>query len=301
MGNEGGALQKRNELASELAKAASNILPGDYDDAQYEKPKILFLRLRQKDLKDETGKKIVRSAGGFRTGKVTDLAFDDREELNITVLGYRNTRTYFENLDDSKPTCDTNDAVRGSRERELNKDGRAVYGLCATCWYSQWGSEENNRQKCREGRDIFAIDWAHERPIILSLGPSSLRGWNDFSDFVADQARRFKDAKGRIPTIFHMLRVTVGAEYRDKPSAHFVATWNNPTALPLEIQASVAAMRAAAMDAFRSTEAEKDPEDFGGATPQTVPAEEAGEAPPPDEYQPEPQEERAPEEGELPF
>lgn len=245
MGKDDKAVAKKNESALQAALAAtiSDVLTdGDYEGGQYEEPKLTYLGIRQKDLKDEKGK-IVRPAGRIRAGSIKEPEGDDRDDLTVTVLASKATRTYFKTLNDPKPTCSSDDMVNGSAQRAFI-DGRKVYGQCADCALAQWGSAaDGRRQACQEGRKIFIMDWEKERPSVLSIGPSSLKPFKAFSTSVKDEARRFADAKGRVPVIFHLLQVKATPEYVAEPAGHFVLKWGTPVALPLEIQTAMAQLR----------------------------------------------------------
>ncbi len=232
---DAGAPPEFSALGESLAKVGANLLPGDYTDPQREEMPIAFIAVRQKDLKDERTGEIIRRAGGFRTGNATDLTFPDREELLLTILGFRPGRVYFQKLTDAQPTCRSDDMKHGSREREVLK-GRTVYGICEDCFLGQWGSAEGGRQACRVNRRVFAIDWSNERPCIVTFSPSSLKGWKQYNQFVEDQARQLKDKDGNVPFIHHLIQVRAVPEYRAEPAGHYIIKWTNPVALPQKLQ-----------------------------------------------------------------
>lgn len=239
---------KPDGLAGVLVGVASKLMPGDYDESQVERAPLLYVQLRQKDLKDDAGR-LARTAGGFRTGNVKDLTYDDATELLMTVVGFKPGRVYFENLTDTKPVCRSDDMEHGSHPRETVK-GMPVYGDCKTCWFGQWGSAEGGRQRCRENRRILAVDWSNERPIVLTIGPSSLKNWIAYANSVQDEARKLKDKDGRVPFIHHLLRIKVVPEYRAEPAGHYVVTWVDRQALPEALQEQMVLSRAASMERF---------------------------------------------------
>lgn len=253
------AVRTTSPLAAALAQAGAVLTQEDYDDGGKEAPVVRYLQVRQKDLKGDDGK-VVREAGPFRTGKVTDLAYEDRRDLNITVLVFRPNRVYFEKLGDAKPACRSMDMVRGSREREGNK-----YGLCASCWLAQWGSAEGGRQACREVRKIYGFDWATEKPVVLTLGPSSLKPWMVYNDYVDSAAAPLR-RNGKIPFIHHLMMVRVETEYRAEPAGHYVVKFGEPVPLPMDVQEQMARFRQMAASKFQAAiEArEEEAEDYVG-------------------------------------
>jgi len=252
---------KVGPLAAALGQAAGMLTQEDYDDGGKEAPVVHYLQVRQKDLKGERGE-VVRPAGPFRTGNVVDLTHEDREELNLTVLTFRPNRVYFEKLGDLKPKCRSFDMVRGSHEREGDR-----YGRCGDCRLSQWGSAEGGRQACRETRKIFAFDWAAERPAVLTLGPSSLKPWMVYNDYVDGAASALRKG-GKTPYIHHLLMVKVGTEYRGEPAGHYVVKFGEPVALPADVQGKMAEFRRKAQTQFQAAvEArEEESEDYVGGT-----------------------------------
>lgn len=252
-----------SDLGKSLEKAVGLLLPQDFDDDQHEVSPILFAGIRQKDLKGDDGK-VIRPAGGFRFGSTKDATHQDRDSLLVTILGFKKSRVFFRSLTDASPTCKSDDMIHGSSDPDM-MDGHAVYGRCDECFLSKWGSADNGRQACRENRRIFAIDWSNERPIVLTIGPSSLRGWIQYDDFVSQQARKVsKD--GKVPFIHHLIQVSAKTEYRSEPAGHYVVRWESPGSLPREIQERMAAGRSEAMERFRNTERtqEYEPEDYVG-------------------------------------
>jgi hypothetical protein len=262
-------------LGKALEKAASNVLPAHYEQPR-EKAQIVYMQIRQKDLKDDKGR-ILRGAGAFQIGKKDDVTYEDREELLVTILGYRPGRVYFAKLGDAKPMCRTDDMVRGTRARE-SMNGHPVFGECATCWLAQWGSAENGRQACRENRRLFIVDWSNERPLVLTIGPSSLKVFAAYDNFVADQARKYvgADKSGRVPSIHHLLAVTLRLEYRAEPAGHYVASFmrkddtgsmTSPVALSMPQQKMMAELWDSSMERFQEAvrNQQYQAEDFKGS------------------------------------
>lgn len=258
-------------LAKALASSKGLLTQDDYADTQKEEAKILFAGVRQKDIKDARGQ-IVRPAGAFSFGNKDDLTYDDRPELMLTILGFAPGRTFFKDLNETKPTCQSNDMKNGSAPRETI-GGRPVFGDCATCHYNEWGSALVGRGKrCRENRRLFCMDWSRGGPIILTIGVSSLRAWAAYDDAVRSDARQAfgEDENGNIPFVHHLLQVKATLEYKAEPSGHYVVQWRDRQALPLAIQERIASERIASLARFRETSArtEYDPEDVAVGAPQ---------------------------------
>lgn len=266
MASKDSAVSKQGEspLAAALGKTIGKVLTQqDYEEGSLEKPLVRYLQLRQKDLKGEGGK-MLQQAGGFRVGSVTDLAEPDREEIHATVLAFVKNRVYFASLSDRKPTCKSLDMASGSRDRETAR-GRQVYGDCATCWLGQWGSAEGGRQACRENRKLFIVDWEGERPAVLTLGPSSLKPWRTYNDYIRMEASGAAKG-GKVPFIHHLIKVIVRPEYRDEPAPHYVVRFEIPTALPEDAQVKMAQFRKDAASTFSEAikRHEEEAEDYVG-------------------------------------
>jgi len=229
-------------IGAVLERSREMLKQDDYDGPR-EKPSIAFYGIRQKDLKDSNGR-VARHAGPFKTGKTDDLEFEDRPELLLTILGYAPGRVYFEKLTDKQPTCRSDDMRLGSHERDGDR-----YGECASCRLSKWGSAENGRQACRENRRLLAIDWSNERPVVLTLGPSSLKPWIRYNQHVEDVARGLT-RDGKVPFIHHLTQVKVETEYRAEPAGHYVVVFKNPGMLPLDVQRRMADFRGEALQGF---------------------------------------------------
>lgn len=247
-------------LARALEKASGLLTDKDFDPTNREAPQLRYMCIRQKDLKGDDGK-LLREAGPFRTGNISDLSFEDRSELKVTVLASKPNRVYFEDLNSAKPTCRSIDMIHGSRPREGNR-----FGECATCFFAQWGSAPGGRQACRENRKIFAFDWGNEKPIVLTLGPSSLKPWGRYCEAVDDVARTLRRKDGNIPFIHHFLMVPATTEYRAEPAGHFVVKLGDPIALPEDIQGKMAKFREDAMIKLETfvQEHEEEAGDFTG-------------------------------------
>lgn len=259
-----GAVMPTTALGSALGAMKVAIRDEDYDDNQKEDPQIIFGTVRQKDLRDARGG-IVRGAGSFCFGKKDELTYEDRTELLVTVLGFLPGRVFFRDLNDKKPTCKSLDMKNGVAERTII-EGKPVFGDCGTCYFNQWGSAQNGKgKKCRENRRIFAMDWSRVGPIILTIGPSSLRPWGAHDEAVNAAARQFAKG-GKVPFIHHLLQVKATLEYRAEPSGHYVTQWRDPVALPDDLQEQMSTFRQEALGRFRETAqgTEFEAEDFVG-------------------------------------
>ena len=252
------------ELEASLSGVVLPLSDVDYDETQHEEPKLRFVGLRQKDLRDRDGR-IVREAGRFRTGKVSDLSYDDREELYVTVLAFTPGLVYFRDLNQVEPTCKSIDMKSGSRPREV-VDGKQYFGACETCHLGQWGSGGPKRKACRENRSIFAFDWGAEAPVVLRIGVSSLAPWQAYDEHVTGIARRHFAKGGKVPFIHHMIAVKVGVEYRAEPAGHYVVRFAEPVTLPRDRQVAMAEFRAKALSDFRDAveRADVEAEDYVG-------------------------------------
>lgn len=234
-------------LATALAASADLITDDDRNDIQREEPRILFAQVRQKDIKDQRGQ-MVRSAGAFCFGNKTDFTYEDRPELLLTIMGFTPGRVYFKDLNETQPTCKSDDMIHGTSER-TRIDGRDVFGECTTCAYNKWGSALQGRGKrCKENRRLFCMDWSRNGPIVLTIGASSLRAWGAYDEAVRAEARR---AFGSDAFIHHLLQVRATLDYVSEPSGHYVVQWRDQSALPMALQKKIAADRQEALRRFR--------------------------------------------------
>lgn len=242
------AVAKLSPLAMALSGAKSAITKQDYDANDREKPMIVYVGLRQKDKKDEKTGKTIRAAGLFR---ISDPAKpeepSDREELTLSILAFSEGRVFFEEVDDTTPKCKSNDGKRGSREREGDK-----FGTCPTCRLSQWGSSPDGRMACTELRNIIAMDWATEKPVVLTLGPSSLKPFRKYDLFIQENAMAAfgPDEQGRAPFSHHLMMVKVRPIYQGNPQPHFIVEFHEPSMLPESLWGQMKEMRKMAREQF---------------------------------------------------
>lgn len=260
-------------LGTALSKASDLVSPEHYLEP-HEKPQIMYMNVRQKELKGEKGR-VIRQAGAFMIGKKDDLTYPDREELLVTILGYRPGRVYFKDLNSTKPDCKSDDLVHGSRPQET-VNGKKVFGECSDCWLSQWGSGvDGKRQACGENRRLFIVDWDNQRPYVLTVGRSSLRTFAAYENLVTDQAKKlFKaDAEGRYPSVHHLLAVMAKLTYKEKPAGHYVVEFVHraedgsllsPVALDRKRQEMMFDLWQASMDQYKQAvrNQEYDAEDY---------------------------------------
>jgi len=257
------------------AKAgAVTVDDSDFEGAHYEEPKLRFIQVRQKDLRDEGSGRVIREPGRFRTGKVKDLTYPDHEELLVTVLDYVDGNVYFASLDETEPTCKSLGRVIGSRDRTTDENGRPIFGECGSCWYSQWGSGGEKRKKCRENRQLLCIDWGTETPIVLRLTVSSLQPWQAYDEFVKTIAKKFFAKEGNVPFIHHKIAVKLRTQYKSEPAGHYVVQFVNedgvsPVFLPKALQEKTVEFRQKYRPEFiRAVETEEfEAEDVVGAQP----------------------------------
>lgn len=257
---------QQSALAKALSKATDLITDDDFN-APKEPPPLRYLCIRQKELRGDGGK-IIREPGKFRTGAIDDVTFEDREELQLSILAFVNNRVYFEKMTDREPTCKSIDMIHGSRPREGNR-----YGVCldingqAGCSLALWGSKIGGGQACRENRKLFAFDWGTEKPMVLTVGVSSLSTWAKYCEYVDDQARVLRRKDGSIPFTHHLMMVPVTTQYKAEPAGHFIVKFGDPIALPGDIQERMAKLRKEAMAKFNTfvETYKEEAEDFVGS------------------------------------
>jgi len=210
---------------------------------------IPYFSIRQKDLKDEAGKKTVQGAGGFKiVDPVEDGEKDDVEKLIGTIIAWKRGRVYFESLESKQPTCKSLDGLRGSK-----------FGDCSTCEYNQWHSEKSRPEgspACAEVRNICFVD-EKLGPGILTLGRSGLKPFDIYDELLKRQ-------KPRAP--HHFLLVQINTEYQTEPAPHFTPKFKLLDILPKDQRSKIKEERKLVMELFKTGVEKMDhkPEDYLG-------------------------------------
>lgn len=276
------------DLSSAIDPEILEKMKGAPDDEWYkpEKPPVSFVRVRQKDLVDAAGE-TVRRAGAFRFGKVDDLSSDDVKTLRLTIFAFSPGRVYYQDVKDDEPTCDSRDAVHGSRAAE-QVDGKMVYGECAKCWLSQRGSGVGGegRKACRENRSIFALNLETETPVILTIGPSSLSNFAKYDSYISSESAKAFGPES-VKSLHHMAAITASLEYKREPAGHYVVKWNDAAILPKSVQQMMASLKEEALERFKEASKAQpiEKEDYVGtpgskvSPPESVPAADGSDLP----------------------
>lgn len=191
------------ELAADIA---SEITASDFTGYDAPTTKFAFVRIRQKDEKNEKGR-TVRPAGNFMiTDKSIDKELTDDIEgsvgLTVTLIADTHSRAFWENLTDPAPRCKSNNGIVG-----VGNPG----GDCASCKYGRWNNDPTAAEKrpaCGLNYNILAFDHNNKMIYILNLGRSGLAPLDNFKR----QVDRFRIKAGgqerRVPMHFLIVRVT---------------------------------------------------------------------------------------------
>lgn len=179
----------------------------DFEGDVEEAPMLPFARIRQKDIKDESGKKILKDAG---TWVIKDSVTDhelDFEELKGTIIGVTEGRVYFASPEDNAPTCKSSDGVNGSRDGEVIESGDKVfgkYGKCEHCQLSKFKAN-NERPDCAEVRYLVFHDDIMKGVYIITVGPSAIKEMRKLQEMCRRTAR---GTVKRVPYFYNRFRLT---------------------------------------------------------------------------------------------
>ncbi|MCL2103156.1 MAG: hypothetical protein FWH25_03865 [Syntrophorhabdaceae bacterium] len=123
-------------------------------------------------------------AGG---GSVFEILTGDEDMDTViqrfsgVVAAFHNTNVMFESDEDGAegtniPLCQSSDGKIGL-ERET---GEAID--CATCPHNQWGTDKKagRGKACKNMRRLYVLVEGCSLPIVLSLSPTSIRGWEAY-------------------------------------------------------------------------------------------------------------------------
>ncbi|MCK5613765.1 hypothetical protein KAR91_68505 [Candidatus Pacearchaeota archaeon] len=179
---------------------------------------IPYIRIAQKDLKDEGSGDVLIPAGGFRMDlrSVPDIPdVDGQEGLILTVCFDQNVRTYWKDLNDTHPACRSGDRIKGEGEPG---------GYCLNCPLSVWGSGKSGPTgpgDCKNEIKLFCLD--HNTLgmfYIFTLGPSGLRPYDDLKQAVSRQKVPIAKKQVSIPLFYK--KIHVKTQYKLEPQGHYI-------------------------------------------------------------------------------
>lgn len=110
-------------------------------------------------------------SGGMTAWEVPtiDGDFDHVKELDVVIIGMRNTRVYFSQEytgEVTQPDCSSEDGITGfDNEMEENI-------TCATCPHAQWGSKGRG-QACSARKLVMVLTKDSALPVLIDLSPTS--------------------------------------------------------------------------------------------------------------------------------
>lgn len=242
------------------------------DEGGFEIPvsSLPFVRIRGKDLKDDNGQ-VITPTGGFAmdlkgTPGIADV--DGQEGLTLTVLFDRHTRIFWKEVGDKKPTCRSNDRLRGEGE-----PADRVGGNCLDCPLSKWNGKE--RPECRNEVKLFCLD--HNTPgmfYILTFGPSGLTPYDDLKKLVSMQKLPGKDRAVSVPLFFKRIHITT--QYKAEPQGHYIPVFSILGDVTPENIKTIKTLRSKFMGMLSAHTPDSD-SDNGNSTPGNDPG---GELPP---------------------
>ncbi len=188
------------------------------DNEGFETPvsSLPYVRIRGRDFKGPDGRTIWPTGGFAMSLKGTpDIPDVDGEQgLILTVCFDKNVRVYFESLDDSRPTCKSNDRIEGIGD-PADKAG----GYCLNCPLSQWNGKK--RPICHSQVKLFCIDYsAPDTFYILTLGPSGLAPYDNLKKTVSRQRVFIGGKQVAIP--LHYKKIHLKAQYKADPEGHYI-------------------------------------------------------------------------------
>jgi len=110
-------------------------------------------------------------SGGMTAWEVPtiDGDVDHVKELDVVIIGMRNTRVFFSQEytgEVTQPDCSSEDGITGfDAETEVRV-------TCATCPHSQWGSKGRG-QACSARKLVLALTKDSALPVLVDLSPTS--------------------------------------------------------------------------------------------------------------------------------
>lgn len=197
-----------NAYLEEIDKLESQ--PEDDKGYIYETPVHPFVRIGQKDKKNDQGE-VLEKSGAFRFNSMTNPP-KEVKVLEGIVVSLTKVRTYFKSIDDAAPTCQSRDGNSGSEERKtekINKVDEEIYGDCKTCMLR---SSFTQGFQCKEGRSYAFLEKTHG-PIILNFGQSGINQWRMFYTYLQSLKKK------TLP--LHIFNIKISLEFRTKPAEFY--------------------------------------------------------------------------------
>ncbi len=115
--------------------------------------------------------------------------------LDCHVVLSKIARVLYLSREQKMPTCVSTDAgIHGTVSPDLANTVDIETGqLCSACPFNQWGSgfdeagNPSRGKRCKERRNLLVLHEAYNRPLVLSLAPTSIGAWDAYADGFATQ------------------------------------------------------------------------------------------------------------------
>lgn len=115
-------------------------------------------------------------------------------EMDVQIINAKMARALYLHRDQKVPTCSSVDYVNGNlNPRFAEEVPEGVGGLCSACPFNQWDSDVDKSgnpkpgKRCKERRNILLLHPDFNRPLVLSLAPSSIGRWDGYADRLASK------------------------------------------------------------------------------------------------------------------
>lgn len=233
---------------NEKALSALPVTTDDFNDYPCESAVLPFCKIRQKDLNDDSGTTINLKGSFCFNG----LNIPDTKAIEGVVIGFNKCRVYFKQLEDSKPTCKSNDCKIGSKEEEI-KDGVSYFSNCSSCSLSKW--DGNKSPICKEGRNVLFLSDISPLPFIFTFTASGIKPWRNFFTEIQTYS------KGSVP--IHAFKVKLTLKFKSTPSDHYVPEFTILDVISKDEYIKINELRKSFLDQFSSQEIAYDSDDYG--------------------------------------
>ena len=228
------AVAKVDEKFNLPAELQAELTDDDFDGYEEEGQCLPIVSIRQKDLKDEKGK-VLYPSGGFKMfdpvidEPVPDVAGD--MGIVVTLLADQNSRVYFADVNDDKPSCVSSDGTNGVGTPGI---------LCATCSFGQ--IVDGRRGKCSAQKNVLVRDAANGAIYVLRLGPSGLTPYRNVKNLL----KRMKLA----PATMSIKLLSV---FKAEPQPHYIPEFNVIGPVELETFREIKGLREQLRPSFKKT------------------------------------------------
>lgn len=159
---------------------------------------------------------------------------DPVKEIEAVIIHKGKANAYWEKpLGDeggggSPPDCASGDGVNGNKPREI-RDGKAVFGQCATCHFNQFGSDPRGGKACKNTMPLYLMRGDNLLPEVFVTPPTSLQSVGTYMTELVNVGLNFRmvttkfrlvEAKNKNGVAYSKLQLTRGPKLTQERFNH---------------------------------------------------------------------------------